>query len=143
VLLCWFATDPAPEEFQNMTGKGRAKKNEKKGRDIGIGVSPPEETCSSANCPWHGRLPVRGRVFRGFVRSTKASRTAVVEWDYHKYIKKYERYERRKSRVAAHNPECIHARVGDRVVIAECRPVSKTKSFVVVSVERRAGAKEV
>lgn len=128
----------ARPSFQNMPRKAKPKKPDKKEKDIGIGVPPPEGTCDSASCPWHGRLPVRGRVFRGIVRSTKAGRTAVVEWGFHRFVRKYERYERRKSRVAAHNPECLQARKGDEVVIAECRPVSKTKSFVVVSVEKRA-----
>jgi small subunit ribosomal protein S17 len=30
---------------------------------------------------------------------------------------------------------CIGAKEGDTVVIAECRPLSKTKSFVVVEVK--------
>jgi small subunit ribosomal protein S17 len=58
--------------------------------------------------------------------------TVIVEWGFHRYIKKYERYERRKSRVAAHNPPCINAKEGDKVVIAECRPLSKTTHFVIV-----------
>jgi ribosomal protein S17 len=52
---------------------------------------------------------------------------------YDQYVPKYERYERRKSRIVVHNPECIRAREGDVVVVAECRPLSKTKSFVVVA----------
>jgi len=47
-------------------------------------------------------------------------------------IPKYERYERRTSKLHAHNPPCIAARAGDRVKIMECRRLSKTKSFVVV-----------
>ncbi|MBN1455027.1 MAG: 30S ribosomal protein S17, partial [Methanomicrobia archaeon] len=39
---------------------------------------------------------------------------------------------KRQSKIHAHNPPCINAKVGDIVKIAECRPLSKTKSFVVV-----------
>jgi len=39
------------------------------------------------------------------------------------------------SRITAHNPPCIGAKTGDKVKIAECRPISKTKSFVVVEKE--------
>jgi len=39
------------------------------------------------------------------------------------------------SRITAHNPPCIAARRGEKVKIAECRPLSKTKSFVVVEKE--------
>ena len=102
-------------------------------KSIGINVSPPEKMCEDEKCAWHGRLGVRGKVFKGSVRSAKSHSTVVVEWGYHRYVSKYERHERRKSRVTAHNPPCIRAREGDNVVIAECRPLSKTKSFVVVS----------
>jgi small subunit ribosomal protein S17 len=114
------------------------KKGGPKQRDIGIGVAPPQKECSDPCCPWHGRLPVRGRTFSGVVKSSKPSRTAIVEWGYHRFVRKYDRYERRTSRVVCHNPDCLDAREGDSVVIAECRPVSKTKSFVVVSVGKPA-----
>lgn len=100
-------------------------------------MDPPKQTCDEKNCAWHGTLPVRGRTFQGTVMSSKARRTVVVEWGYTHLITKYERYERRKSRVVAHNPSCMKARQGDEVVIAECRPLSKTKSFVVVAVPKR------
>lgn len=103
-----------------------------KTRDIGIDVKAPEKTCDNANCPFHGMLPVRGKILEGTVVSDKAQKTAIVERNYLHYIPKYERYERRHSRIAAYNPECISAKTGDRVRIAECRPLSKTKAFVVV-----------
>jgi len=101
-------------------------------KNIGIDVKPPEGKCEDLKCAWHGQLAVRGRIFRGSVRSAKPHNTVVVEWGFHKYVPKYERYEKRKSRVNAHNPPCMHAKEGDNVVIAECRPLSKTKHFVVV-----------
>lgn len=107
-------------------------------KDIGIGIKPPGGECRDPSCPWHGRIPVRGRAFQGSVRSAKSHNTVMVEWGYHKFIPKYERYERRRSRVAAHNPPCIHAKEGDMVIIAECRPLSKTKHFVVVGVVGKA-----
>ena len=104
-------------------------------KDIGIGVNGPEKPCEDRNCPWHGSLGVRGRVFEGTVVSTKSGLTAVIEKSYAHTVPKYQGYERRKSRIAAHNPPCINAKDGDRVIIAECRPLSKTKAFVVVSKE--------
>ncbi len=49
----------------------------------------------------------------------------------------YGKYIRRTSKVMAHdaNNEC---REGDRVAIAECKPISKNKSWAVVSVVERA-----
>jgi len=102
-------------------------------RSIGIDAKPPEKKCEDENCPWHGRLSLRGKVFTGTVRSAKSHNTAIVEWGFNKFIKKYERYERRKSRVTAHNPPCIHARENELVMIAECRPLTATKRFVVVA----------
>ncbi|MCF7866552.1 30S ribosomal protein S17, partial [Candidatus Woesearchaeota archaeon] len=57
-----------------------------------------------------------------------------VEWERRKYIPKYERYEKRRTKVKAHNPEEIDAKVGDKVIIAETRPISKTKNFVVIKI---------
>ena len=100
--------------------------------NIGIEAKAPKEICNDAKCPWHGTLPVRGIVLLGTVESNKASKTVIVTWDYHNYMKKYERYERRRGKVAAYNPLCINAKKGDIVRIAECRPLSKTKKFVVI-----------
>jgi small subunit ribosomal protein S17 len=49
----------------------------------------------------------------------------------------YGKYVRRTGKVMAHdeNNEC---RIGDRVAISECRPISKNKAWEVVSVIERA-----
>jgi len=100
--------------------------------NIGIKVKPPEKKCEDKNCPFHGNLRVRGRIFEGVIVSDKPKKTAVVQWEYLYYVPKYERYEKRKTKISVHNPSCINARKGDKVKIAECRPLSKTKSFVVI-----------
>ncbi len=92
----------------------------------------PKKTCEDTSCPFHGGLPVRGRVLQGIVVSAKMDRTVVVERDYLSYISKFMRHERRRSRIPSHNPPCVDAKEGDRVTIAESRPISKTVSFVVV-----------
>ena len=99
---------------------------------MSLNFKKPKKACSDRNCPFHGDLPVRGRVLEGVVGSAKASKTVVVEREYLHYISKFMRYERRHSRIPSHNPPCIDAKEGDRVIIAECRPISKTVSFVVV-----------
>jgi len=109
-----------------------SKKKAGEGKDIGVPIARPEKECKDPTCAWHGSLPVRGRVFKGKVRSAKSHNTVIVEWDYHRFIQKYERYQRQKSRVTAHAPPCLRVKEGDSVVIAECRPISKTKHFVVV-----------
>jgi small subunit ribosomal protein S17 len=99
---------------------------------VGLGIEPPKEKCDDKNCPFHGELSVRGRVFTGMVVSDKMSKTVVVECEHMHKVGKYERYERRTSKLHAHNPPCINARVGDKVKFMECRKLSKTKTFAIV-----------
>jgi len=79
-------------------------------------------------------IKTRGRTFKGIVVSDKAQRTVTVEWNRRVYVPKYERYQKKRSKVKAHNPEEIDAKEGDEVIIKECRPISKTKKFIVVEV---------
>jgi small subunit ribosomal protein S17 len=102
--------------------------------NIGLHAEKPEGACQSSKCPWHGNVKIRGRIFKGKIVSVKALRTAIISWDYYNFIPKYERYERRRTRVAAHLPACINAKTGDTVRIGECRPLSKSKNFVVFEV---------
>lgn len=71
----------------------------------------------------------------GTVVSNKMDNTVVIERQHMKMVPKYQRYEKRRSKIHAHNPPCIGAKIGDIVTVAECRPISKTKSFVVVKAE--------
>ncbi len=103
--------------------------------DIGIkDVKAPENTCKDIKCPYHGSLSVRGRTFIGTVKSDKMTNTVAVEWPRMVKVSKFKRYVIKRSRVKAHNPECIKAKTGDKVLISECRPLSRTKSFVVLKV---------
>ncbi len=95
-------------------------------------MQPPSERCADRDCPFHGVLPVRGQVITGVVIGTKRHGTIAVEREFQHYVQKYERYEKRTSRLHAHCPPCVKCAVGDRVRIAECRPLSKTVSFVAV-----------
>ncbi len=90
-----------------------------------------EQKCDDPHCPEHGHLKLRGRSFEGKVVSDKMDKTAVVEWSYAKDVEKYERYARNRTRVSAHNPNCIDAEEGDIVEVKECKPISKTKRFAV------------
>ncbi|MBW3004737.1 30S ribosomal protein S17 [Candidatus Woesearchaeota archaeon] len=82
--------------------------------------------------PDFGSLSLRGRTFRGVVINDIMQKTVTVEWERRKHNTKYERYEKKRTRVKAHNPESVNAKKGDLVEIQECRPLSKTKNFVVV-----------
>ena len=69
---------------------------------------------------------------RGTVVNDRMTKTIVVEHEYFHYVPKYMRYEKRRSKIMAHNPPCIDAKKGDVATIAECRPISKEVSFIVV-----------
>ena len=124
---------------QTVTASAPKAKNTKL-NDIGLDVSqPPTEGCSDDKCPYHGGLKVRGRIFEGTAKSTKMQNSVVVEWDYVAPVRKYQRFMRRKSRVVAHRPPCITVHANDNVRIAECRPLSKTKGFVILETLKKAG----
>lgn len=103
-----------------------------KKKNVGIKVNEPKEACDDANCPFHGNLVVKGKKFTGVVVKSKAAKTAVVEWTRTKFVSKYERYEKARTKVQVHNPPCINAEAGEVVNIMECRPLSKTKTMVIV-----------
>jgi small subunit ribosomal protein S17 len=83
------------------------------------------------------KTSTRGREFTGIVISDKMSKTVTVEWERRKYIPKYERYQKRRTKVKAHNPTSINAEKGDLVIINETRPISKTKNFIVTSIVKK------
>lgn len=92
----------------------------------------PAKTCNDKNCPFHGELPIRGRVLYGAVVSSKMDKTVIVMREYLQRVSKFKRYERRRSHIPCHNPPCLDVKNGEQVTIAECRPISKTVSYVVV-----------
>ncbi|HJH27582.1 MAG TPA: 30S ribosomal protein S17 [Methanophagales archaeon] len=96
-------------------------------RNIGIEVKNPDKECEDVNCPFHGKLPVRGQILEGTVISDKAHKTVVVLRTNLKKIRKYERFEPRRSKISAHNPPCINAKVGD--VVSEKKNVKRGGSY--------------
>jgi len=75
----------------------------------------------------------------GIVIRDKMTKTVVVEVRRLVMDPLYHKYLRRRSRFMAHDPkdEC---KVGDRVRIEECRPLSRHKRWVVKEVVERASA---
>ncbi|MFH0936322.1 MAG: 30S ribosomal protein S17 [Candidatus Woesearchaeota archaeon] len=90
-----------------------------------------EIDCGDRHCPFHGDISIRGRSFRGKIIKSDIHKTVTIEFPRQFYLKKYERYEKRRTRIKAHNPPCINAQVGDIVIIMETKPISKTKNFVI------------
>ncbi|MFB6203223.1 MAG: 30S ribosomal protein S17 [Candidatus Nanohaloarchaea archaeon] len=76
--------------------------------------------------------PTRGTRFTGRVISNKMEKSATVRWEYAEEIPKYERKERRNTKITVHVPEGAEIEEGDRVRVAETRPISKTKSHVII-----------
>jgi small subunit ribosomal protein S17 len=101
-------------------------------RNIGIAAEVPKRECDDPLCPFHGTLSVRGRILEGIIISDHMKGAIVIRRDYHHYVPKYLRYERRHSHIAARIPPCIDVKIGDTVKIVECRPLSKSVSFVVI-----------
>ena len=105
-----------------------------KTNNIGIEVKTPSEECNDKHCPFHSGFKVHGRILKGKVKKVSLGKTVTIEFLRLHFIPKYERYEKRLSKIKAHNPPCINAKVGDTVRIIETRPISKTKFFVVIEV---------
>lgn len=69
----------------------------------------------------------------GIVTSDARDKSCKVEIQFSAKHKKYGKYIRRRTLIQAHDDK-NEAKLGDRVEIAECRPISKTKSWVVTRV---------
>ena len=99
-----------------------------------LGVKAPKETCTDKKCPFHGQMAVKKEFFTGEVVKKDVSHTATIEWSRSVYVRKYERYETKRSRMRVHNPPCIDAKIGERVLVAKTRPLSKMKTHVILKV---------
>ena len=104
-------------------------------KNIGIKVNEPKKECDDKNCPFHGGLSIRGKLFDGKVTSNKAKQTITLQKESPIYYMKFKRYARSKNTIHAHVPECMDVETGDHVLTAECRPISKSVSYVVVEVK--------
>jgi small subunit ribosomal protein S17 len=102
--------------------------------NIGLKVKEPKRECADKNCPFHGNLSIRGKLFDGTVTGNKAKKTITLQKESAVYFSKFKRYARGKSTIHAHVPDCIDVESGDDVLTAECRPISKSVSYVVVEV---------
>tara|TARA_Y100000310_G_scaffold198127_1_gene198160 strand:- start:27 stop:374 length:348 start_codon:yes stop_codon:yes gene_type:complete len=88
--------------------------------------------CTDKFCPEHGHISLRGRTFKGTVISKHPKRIA-IEFERTLFIKKYERYAKKKTKLHARLPECMShdIQIGDYIEIKECRPISKIIHFIV------------
>ena len=106
-------------------------------RNIGLPVKEPKKKSveNEINSPFNGSLTIRGKLFEGIVINAKAKGTVVIQKESPIYFKKFKRFGRSKNKIHAHVPSNLNVQKGDYVVAAECRPISKSVSFVIVEVK--------
>ena len=106
-------------------------------RNIGLPVKEPKKKSveNEINNPFNGSLTIRGKLFEGIVINAKAKGTVVIQKESPIYFKKFKRFGRSKNKIHAHVPSYLNVQKGDYVIAAECRPISKSVSFVIVEVK--------
>lgn len=73
----------------------------------------------------------------GVVKSDRRDKTRTVTIGFSVKHPKYGKYQRRRTVLQVHDEGNV-SKVGDRVEVAECRPISKTKSWVLLRVLEQA-----
>ena len=79
----------------------------------------------------------QARTLQGVVVSDKMDKSITVQVERKVMHPLYKKYIRRSTRFHAHD-ESNDCRAGDKVVIQQCKPVSKTKNWRLVEVVERA-----
>jgi small subunit ribosomal protein S17 len=91
-------------------------------------------SCADKTCPFHGSdaIKLRGRTFEGTVVNKLHGRVK-IEFERFLYDRKYERFDKRRTRLHARLPDCLKEQIqlGDWIEIKECRKLSKIISFYV------------
>jgi small subunit ribosomal protein S11e len=107
-------------------------------KNVGLNFRTPKEAIEGnyidKKCPFTSNVSIRGKILKGVVISTKMQRTIIVRRDYLHYVPKYNRYEKRHRNLPAHISPALNVKIGDIVLIGECRPLSKTVHFNVLKV---------
>ena len=93
--------------------------------------------CDNKKCPIHGNLSLHGRTMKGIVLREVFHNTTTIEFPRQIYISKYERFEKRRTRIKVHIPSCMDVSKGNFIAVKETRPISKTKNFVVTEVIKK------
>jgi small subunit ribosomal protein S17 len=75
--------------------------------------------------------------FIGLVKSDKMDKTIVVSIETLTLHPLYKKYVKRAKKVKAHD-EKNEAKIGDRVRVIECRPISREKCWKLVEILERA-----
>jgi small subunit ribosomal protein S17 len=83
----------------------------------------------------------KGRTVSGRVTSNKGNQTITVVIERREPHPVYGKYIRRTTKLHAHD-EKNECNEGDLVTVRESRPYSKTKTWVLVSIDERAAAQD-
>jgi small subunit ribosomal protein S17 len=78
------------------------------------------------------------KTLTGVVVSNSGNKSVRVALDYKVRHPKYGKYIKRRTKIGVHDEHNLSG-VGDVIEIAECRPRSKTKSWRLVKVVKKAG----
>ena len=78
------------------------------------------------------------KTLTGVVISNSGNKSVNIAVDYKIKHPKYGKYIKRRTKIGVHD-EHNQSGVGDVIEIAECRPLSKTKSWRLVKVLKKAG----
>ncbi len=78
------------------------------------------------------------KTLTGVVVSNSGNKSVKIVLDYKVKHPKYGKYIKRRTKIGVHD-EHNQSGVGDVIEIAECRPHSKTKSWRLVKVVKKAG----
>jgi len=122
--------------MEKKMGEEKAKKRVAKKKD------EVKVICKDRLCPKHGdkKLKLRGRTFEGIV-IRKLQGKVTIQFERMIKLPKYERYEKRRTKIHARLPDCMkdEISVGDLIEVAETRPISKMIHFVVGKVVKKMG----
>lgn len=128
-------------QFIKHTQKNKMEKRKVKTKKKEVELVRTE--CKDKDCPVHGYLKTRGRIFEGKIIK-KSHKRITIEFERMIYVRKYERYAKSKTKIHARLPICMDKdiSVGDLVRVQECRPLSKIIHSVFIGKINDLGEKE-
>ena len=85
---------------------------------------------------------IKKRRLKGVVVSDKMDKTRVVRIDVLKKHSRYHKYFTVSKKLKVHDKENKY-KIGDRVVIEECRPLSKDKRWIIIDNKKEENTKQV
>src|SRR3954469_10364593 len=110
------------------------KEKPKRTREKAEKLAPPAQPALSAE---EQKARAMLRTIVGVVSSDKGNKSITVVVDFQTKHPKYGKIMRRRTKLYAHD-EKNEARPGDKVELAECRPLSKTKHHRLIRIIEKA-----